>query len=335
MNTAIEATGLVKTYPGDVRALDGLTFGVAEGSIFGLLGPNGAGKSTAVKILTTLSRADEGMARVGGHDVRRDAERVRRTIGVVAQKAGVDPDATGRENLVLQGQLFGMSGREVQARADELLGSFGLADAGRRAVRTYSGGMQRRLDIATALVHRPSVLFLDEPTTGLDPEVRAEMWGEIARLNEQEGLTILLTTHYLEEADRLAARLAIVDRGRVVAEGSPAELKGGLHGEALQLELAADAADELARTALLELPEVREVAGEGRWVRARVDDGARAIPAVLQSLDGRGIAVSSVTISRPSLDDVYLRLTGRTFDHAGSDAGSAQTRPGHEMVEVS
>jgi len=244
----------------------------------------------------------------------------------VAQKPGVDRDATGRENLFLQGQLFGMRGTALRARADELMDRFDLMDAAGRPVRAYSGGMQRRLDIATALVHRPKVLFLDEPTTGLDPEVRADMWEEISRLATDDGLTILLTTHYLEEADRLARRLAIVDRGRVVAEGTPDELKSGLHGEALHLELASSSHDGLARAALIEMPEVREVVPDGRSLRARVDDGARAIPAVLQTLDARGIVVSSVTISRPSLDDVYLELTGRTFDRATG---------GLEMAEVS
>ena len=326
MTTAIEANGLVKTYPGDVTALDGLGFVVEEGTIFGLLGPNGAGKSTTVKVLTTLTRPDAGEAQVAGFDVLRDQNRVRRAIGVVAQKPGVDRDATGRENLILQGQLFGMSGIELAARAGELLARFGLADAARRPVRTYSGGMQRRLDIATALVHRPNVLFLDEPTTGLDPEVRAEMWDEISRLASEDGLTILLTTHYLEEADRLTRRLAIVDRGRVVAEGTPDELKSGLHGEALHLELSSVSPDGEVQSALLELAEVLEVSVNGRSIRTRVDNGARAIPAVLQTLDARGIAVSSVTISRPSLDDVYLELTGRTFDR--SEAGA-------EMAEVS
>ena len=200
----IEARELTKTYPGDVRALDGLSFGVEPGAIFGLLGPNGAGKSTAVKVLTTLARADGGAAAVAGFDVFRQPAEVRRAIGVVAQKSGVDPDLTGRENVVLQGHLQGMRGRELRARADRLLEEFGLADAARRVSRTYSGGMQRRLDIAMGLVHRPTVLFLDEPTTGLDPEVRAAMWTEISRLKQEEGLTILLTTHYLEEADRLA-----------------------------------------------------------------------------------------------------------------------------------
>src|SRR5262245_65568307 len=224
MTTAIDARGLVKTYPGDVRALDGLSFEVEAGTGVGLLGPNGAGKSTTVKTLTTLSRADEGEAFVAGVDVLRDPARVRRSIGVVTQRSGVDPQATGRENLVLQGEIHRLARSALRARTDELLARFDLVDAADRLARTYSGGMQRRLDIAIGLVHRPAVLFLDEPTTGLDPEARTTMWEEIARLAADEGLTVLLTTHYLEEADRLASRLAIVDRGRVVAEGSPSEL---------------------------------------------------------------------------------------------------------------
>jgi ABC-2 type transport system ATP-binding protein len=222
---AIEADRLVKTYPGNVRALDGLTFTVAAGTVFGLLGPNGAGKSTTVKILTTLARPDAGTARVAGHDVAGDPDAVRRRIGVVAQRSGTDPEATGRENLVLQGRLFGIATGEVRERADALLERFGIAGAADRPVRTWSGGMVRRLDVAMGLVNRPSVLFLDEPTTGLDPEIREAMWAELTRLSTEERLTILLTTHYLEEADRLADRLAIVDAGRVIAEGTPEQLK--------------------------------------------------------------------------------------------------------------
>src|SRR5512132_3490750 len=208
---AIEANDLIKTYPPDVRALDGLSLAVRSGTIFGLLGPNGAGKSTTVRILTTLSRPDAGDARVAGLDVLAEPVRVRHAIGVVGQKHGLDPEATGRENLVLQGELYGITGRELRTRAAQSLERFGLADAADRQAKTYSGGMQRRLDVAMGLIHRPQVLFLDEPTTGLDPEVRADMWAEIAHLSGSEGLTILLTTHYLEEADRLAGRLAIVD----------------------------------------------------------------------------------------------------------------------------
>ena len=323
---AIEARGLEKRY-GDVRALRGLSLEVEGGTIFGLLGPNGAGKSTAVKILTTLSRPDAGEARVAGFDVRREPNRVRHAIGVVGQRSGVDREATGRENVTLQGQLYGLRGRELRDRVDELLERFGLAEAADRIARGYSGGMQRRLDIAMGLVQRPQVLFLDEPTTGLDPEVRAEMWSEIARLSTDEGLTILLTTHYLEEADRLARRLAILDRGRVVAGGTPDDLKGELRGDAVQVELpeevvrARNGRVSGARAALERLEGVREAALDGRSLRARVDSGATAVPTVLAALEAEGVPVASVTMARPSLDDVYLRYTGRSFDRAEREAG--------------
>ncbi|HEX3965189.1 MAG TPA: ATP-binding cassette domain-containing protein [Trebonia sp.] len=230
---AIEARGLVKTYPGPraakvktrVRALDGLTLTVPRGAIFTLVGPNGAGKSTAVKILTSLARPDEGTARVEGIDILRSPATVRRVIGVVGQRSGADPAATGRENLILQGHLYGLGTAAARRRADELLDRLGLSAAGGRFVKGYSGGMQRRLDVALGLVHRPRVLFLDEPTTGLDPEARAAMWQEIGQLAARDNMTVLLTTHYLEEADRLSDWVAIVDSGRVVATGTPAELK--------------------------------------------------------------------------------------------------------------
>ena len=313
---AIEAQGLVKTYPGGVRALDGLGFAVQAGTVFGLLGPNGAGKTTTVKILTTLSRPDAGRARVAGLDVLRQPDQVRRLIGVVAQHSGVDREATGRENLTLQGLVHGLRGRELRRRVAGLLERFGLAEAADRVVGGYSGGMQRRLDIALGLVHRPQVLFLDEPTTGLDPEVRADLWEEIARLATGEGLTILLTTHYLEEADRLASRLAIVDHGRIVVEGTPDGLKRELRGDAVQVELAEPEPDARVSGALDRLDTVREVTLEGRSLRARSDSGATAVPSVLAALESAGVKVASVTVARPSLDDVYLRHTGRAFGEA-------------------
>jgi ABC-2 type transport system ATP-binding protein len=317
MATAIEATGLTKTYKGEVRALDGLSFSVDEGTVFGLLGPNGAGKSTTVKILTTLSHPDSGLATVAGFDVLADPARVRDEIGVVSQRSSADIQATGRENLCLQGQVFGLGGFELESRIGSLLNQFRLADAADRPVRTYSGGMQRRLDVALALVHKPKVLFLDEPTTGLDPEVRAEMWEEIERLTG-EGLTVLLTTHYLEEADRLASRLAIVDRGKVVAEGTPDELKRALKGDAIHVELEGATGDGLAP--LLErVKGVNEVRVNGRGLHARAEDGARTVPAVLQALEANGVAVASVTVAHPSLDDVYLRHAGRTFSAAEAE----------------
>jgi len=321
---AIEARQLVKTYAvrgkkkNGIRALDGLDISVPRGTIYGLLGPNGAGKSTTVKILTSLARPDSGEAHVEGVDVRARPGQVRHMIGVVAQRSGADPTATGRENLILQGRLYGLRGAAVRARAEELLARFGLTDAAERLVRTYSGGMQRRLDVALGLMHRPAVLFLDEPTTGLDPESRAAMWQEIARLAGGEGMTVLLTTHYLEEADRLASRLAIVDRGRVVTSGTPDELKGELRGDAVQVELPADADPARVRQALDALPAVRDVVIAGRDVSARSDDGAAAVPVVLAELQRAGVNAASVAVARPSLDDVYLRHTGRRYSESES-----------------
>ncbi len=313
---AIEARNLVKTYRGDVRALDRLSFRVEAGAIFGLLGPNGAGKSTTVKILTTLSRPDSGEARVAGLDVLRDAERVRHAIGCIGQKSGVDSEATGRENLTLQGRVYGLRGTELKRRVAELLERFGLDQAADRVTRTYSGGMQRRLDVAMGLVHHPSVLFMDEPTTGLDPEARADMWKEIARLAREEGITILLTTHYLEEADRLAQRLAIVDRGRVVAEGSPEELKSELRGDTIHMELAQAEDASKAHSVLSRLEELRELVIDTRTLYARADRGATTVPIALATLESAGVKVASVTVARPSLDDVYLRYAGRSFREA-------------------
>jgi ABC-2 type transport system ATP-binding protein len=317
--TTISVEGLVKRYPGDVTALDGISFSVETGTIFGLLGPNGAGKSTTVKILTTLSRADKGSAIVAGVDVARDPERIRRLIGAVGQRIAVDPEATGRENLVLEARLHGLHGAALRGRVDELLARFGLSAAANRVARTYSGGMQRKLDVAMGLVHRPRVLFLDEPTTGLDPEARAELWAEIARLTRTESLTILLTTHYLEEADRLARRLAIVDRGRIVAQGTPDELKAELRGDAIQVELREADAASRATSALASVMGLHEPTLNGRTLRARADHGASAVPAVLSALDSAGVGVASVTVARPSLDDVYLRHTGRAFQHQSQE----------------
>ena len=326
---AIEARQLVKTYAvrgskDGIRALDGLDISVPRGMIYGLLGPNGAGKSTTVKILTSLARPDSGQARVEGVDVLARPGQVRHMIGVVAQRSGTDPTATGRENLILQGRLYGLRGAAVRARADELLAHFGLTEAAGRLVRTYSGGMQRRLDVALGLMHRPEVLFLDEPTTGLDPESRAAMWQEIARLAGGEGMTVLLTTHYLEEADRLASRLAIVDRGRVVATGTPDELKGELRGDAVHVELPADADPARVRQVLDALPAVRDVVIAGRGVSARSDDGAVAVPIVLAGLQRAGVNAASVAVARPSLDDVYLRHTGRRYSESESPGRAGQ-----------
>jgi ABC-2 type transport system ATP-binding protein len=310
---AIVAEDLRKHYK-DIQALDGVSFSVRDGEVFGLLGPNGAGKSTAVRTLTTLTRPDSGRAIVAGEDVIRHPNRVRRSIGYVAQDSGVDWEATGRENLLLQGRIHGMAGAPLRARVDELLELVGLREAADRIARNYSGGMKRRLDIAIGLVHRPRVLFLDEPTTGLDPEARVALWDEVERLAQQESLTILLTTHYLEEADRLAERVAIMSRGKIVVEGAPGELKANLRGELVTVELGdANGRIEDAAEIVRSIGGATEVGVEGRLVRTRVPNGAQAIPTILSALDSRGFQVESVTTARPSLDDVYLHYTGRDF----------------------
>jgi ABC-2 type transport system ATP-binding protein len=318
---AIVAEDLRKRYK-DIQALDGVSFSVREGEVFALLGPNGAGKSTAVRTLTTLTQPDSGRALVAGEDVIRHPNRVRRSIGYVAQDSGVDWEATGRENLLLQGRIHAMAGAPLRVRVDELLELVGLREAADRVARTYSGGMKRRLDIAIGLVHRPRVLFLDEPTTGLDPEARVALWAEVERLAQQESLTILLTTHYLEEADRLAERVAIMSQGKIVVEGTPEELKANLRGELVTVEVAdTNGSIEDAAEIVRSLDGATEVGVDGRLVRARVPNGAQAIPAILSTLDGRGFRVESVTTARPSLDDVYLHYTGRDF--ATEDAGGS------------
>jgi ABC-2 type transport system ATP-binding protein len=329
MSSAIEARGLVKTYPAPakpgkpgkpgkskndrIRALDGLDLTVPHGTVYAVCGPNGAGKSTAVKILTSLARPDSGHGTVEGINILASPQRARKVIGVVAQRSGADPTATGRENLVLQGHLYGLPAPDAKRRAGELLEHFRLEDAADRLVKTYSGGMQRRLDVALGLVHAPKVLFLDEPTTGLDPESRTAMWREITRLAAAESMTVLLTTHYLEEADRLADRLAIVDQGKVVAEGEPGQLKDELKGDVVQVELPAQPGEREVQDALARVPGIRDVLVVGRGVSARSDDGAAAVPAVLAALAGAGTPASSVTVARPTLDEVYLRYTGRRY----------------------
>jgi ABC-2 type transport system ATP-binding protein len=316
---AIVVDGLRKRYR-EVQALDGVTFSVREGEVFGLLGPNGAGKSTTVRVLVTLTAPDEGIASVQGHDVLREPNAVRRSIGYVPQESGIDRRATGRENLMLQGRVYGMKSSQLRSRIDELVEVVGIADAADRLVEGYSGGMRRRLDIALGLVHRPRVLFLDEPTTGLDPEARVAMWEEVGRLAEQESLTILLTTHYLEEADKLADRLAIVSQGKIVAEGAPEELKSQLSGDAIHVELSdgrlADARAVLERANA----HVEATLPDGRTLVSRVPDGGQALPGILSALAADGIPVASVSINRPSLDDVYLHYTGRDF--ASEDQGA-------------
>lgn len=320
-DAAVEAVDLVKTYPSGrrsepVRAIDMLNFSVEAGCVFGLLGPNGAGKSTTIKILSTLAHPDSGTAMVAGADVVNNPEEVRRDIGFVAQESVSDPAATGRENLMLAARLHGMRKREARARAGELLERFALSGAAHRPVNTYSGGMARKLDIAMGLIHRPAVLFLDEPTTGLDPQARTELWAEI--MSARDHLTVILTTHYLEEADRLADRLAIVDRGHVVIHGTPDELKSSLHGDGVVVELGHNAAVDTAISAVGQIPGLAGISADGNSLRARTHHASATIPRVLSVLDNADIDVVSATVYRPSLDDVYLQHTGRAFQEVAA-----------------
>jgi len=320
----IEAVDLAKSYTlppargsrakgKTVPALRGVSFSAPQGSILGLLGPNGAGKSTTVKILTTLSTPDSGTALVAGIDVARDPGAVRRVIGYVPQKPSFDPNMTGRENLVLQGRIHGMTRAAARDGAAGLLDRFGLTESADRITRKWSGGMQRKLDVALALIHSPQVLFLDEPTTGLDPEARTSLWAAISELTGSGELTVLLTTHYLEEADHLADHLVIVDRGTVVAAGSPEQLKDGLAGDTVEVGVAGPGMVEPARAALSAVAGITEVSVEGTRVRARTASAGRILAAVLAACESAGVAVETVTAARPSLDQVYLHHAGRSF----------------------
>jgi ABC-2 type transport system ATP-binding protein len=314
---ALETRALSKSY-GAVHALSGLDLAVPSATVFGLLGPNGAGKTTAVKILTTLSRPDSGTATVAGANLLEAPEAVRRRIGYVSQSSGSDLQATGIENLVLQARVHGFGRTEAKETAARLLDRFELGESGGRVVKTWSGGMRRRLDIALALVHRPRLLFLDEPSTGLDPEVRAGLWDEIRRLRD-EGVTVLLTTHYLEEADQLADRVAIIDHGKIIATGTPSELKDGMRGDGLHIDLAdSDVAKRAARI-LDGAADIHETTLEGETVHARTEKGAEAVPRVLAALGQAGIEAVAVTVTRPSLDDVFLRHTGHRYDPTASE----------------
>jgi ABC-2 type transport system ATP-binding protein len=317
---AIAVRGLHKRF-GSLEALAGIDFEVAPGTVFGLLGPNGAGKTTAVRILTTILQPDGGTAEVLGFDVVRDAERVRLRIGLAGQAATVDPNLTGRENLRLIGWLAQRPRRWVDQRAADLLELFELSEAADRPIRTYSGGMRRRLDVAAALVGRPPVLFLDEPTTGLDLPSRNALWRTIRDL-VADGTTVLLTTQYLEEADQLAARIAVVDVGRVIAEGTPSELKAQLGSTVIEFVMASEPDAQRAASTLSERGGTAEV--EGARIRVPSGEGPRALMEMLRALDARGLYPASLTVREPSLDDVFLRLTGH---HAEPTADAESTRP--------
>ncbi|MFD7593138.1 ATP-binding cassette domain-containing protein [Kitasatospora sp. NPDC059812] len=321
MAPAIQAENLVKTF-GDVRALDGVSLDVPEGTVLGLLGPNGAGKTTTVRVLTTLLRPDSGRAVVAGVDVLKHPNKVRSLIGLSGQYAAVDEYLTGFENLQMVGELYQMSARQAKVRALELLEWFNLTEAKDRTAKTYSGGMRRRLDLAAALVVRPPVMFLDEPTTGLDPRNRLALWEVIETLVEQ-GTTLLLTTQYLEEADRLAHDIAVVDHGRVIARGTADQLKAQIGGERIEVVvhepgLVADAVAALSGYALGE-PAVEK---NTRRITVPVSGGARVLADVIRELDARGIEIDDIGLRRPTLDDVFLTLTGHVAETVEEENGS-------------
>jgi ABC-2 type transport system ATP-binding protein len=315
MSLMIETRDLRRTFKTrgkaeDVEAVRGVDLQVGEGDIFGFLGPNGAGKTTTLRMLATLLSPTSGTATVAGADLAREPQEVRRRIGYVPQGGSTDPAETGRGELVIQGRLYDMDASTAKRRAAEVLAMLGLEAAADRAIQTYSGGMKRRLDVGLGIVHRPAVLFLDEPTTGLDPQARARMWDEIRALREH-GTTVFLTTHYLEEADALADRLAIIDHGRIVAEGTPDELKREVAGDVITIGV--DGATEHVLEAVRAQPFVREASADDELIRLYVDHGDVAVPNLIRVLDGAGLRAQSLTLTRPSLDDVFLRQTGRSL----------------------
>ena len=320
---AIEATGLVKTF-GATRAVDGIDLAVPRGGVFGLLGPNGAGKTTTIRIFATLTRPDTGTARVLGHDVLADPHAVRRQISLTGQFASIDASLTGQENLVLQARLLGLGRRAARARAAELVAAFGLGGVARRAAATYSGGLRRRLDIATSLVVAPALLFLDEPTTGLDPPSRVAVW-ETVRLLVRQGSTVLLTTQYLDEADQLSDEIAVMDHGKIIAQGTPGQLKASAGADVIRLRLASPSQRDQARqilARLLGVPVRAEPDAAALTARVPGVTGSEAVAWAISELAWQGIPVTSFALGQPSLDEVFLALTGHPVQGSGTSTGT-------------
>jgi ABC-2 type transport system ATP-binding protein len=321
----IEVRDLVKVYGRDTRAVDGVSFGVEAGELFGLLGPNGAGKTTTIRILATLLRPSAGSARVAGFDVLRHADQVRRHLGLAMQTAALDALSTGRETLELSGRLHRLPSAELKRRADALLELMGLRHVAERVTGTYSGGMRRRLDLASALIHQPPVLILDEPTEGLDPQSRLALWEELERIN-REGTSMLLTTHYMEEADRLCSRVAIVDNGRIAVEGAPDALKQAIGTQTLVLQLRAEpgrdgvgARRSAVEHALADMLGAEAISDHPSGVAVSVPNASAALPAVVRRLDSAGVELAGIQVEQPTLDDVFLKYTGRSIRAEAAD----------------
>jgi ABC-2 type transport system ATP-binding protein len=320
---------LTKIYNKQIVAVDNIDLTIKEGEIFGLLGPNGAGKTTTIRMLSTLTRPTSGAATVAGYDITKDSRKVRQLIGYSAQAAGLMENATGRENLDLFGRYHHMEGGLLKERIDELMALVNLTEDANRLVKTYSGGMRKRLEIATALVHQPRMLFLDEPTLGLDIQIRVNIWEYVRKLADA-GITILLTTHYLEEADRLSGRVAIIDRGKIIATGTPEELKSAIEGDAVSLRMPSASAEEQKATfkktekVLSAQPFVKKIMATHDGVNVYVDHADEAMPKILRLLEKEGVETASTTVSRPSLDDVFIKYTGRTISEEAARNNSGK-----------
>ncbi len=318
MTCIIEAENLTKVYNGNVKAVDGISFSVIEGELFGFLGPNGAGKTTTIKMLTTLASITQGKATVAGRDVASSPDQVRKNIGIVQQDLTVDDELTGMENIMLAANLYHVPGSVARKRAEELLGLVELKEAAKRLVRTYSGGMRKRLQLIVGLIHQPRILFLDEPTLGLDIQTRTTMWNHIKNLNKEQRMTIFMTTHYLEEADSLCDRIAIIDHGKIEVSGSPQELKEKLGGEVLELEVnnGGSLIDFFSS-----LPGVKDVKQQGTTYRIKLPGAEKALPGIFEEISRRGLKVGRISFDKPSLDQVFLEVTGRSMrdEETGSE----------------